>query len=85
MAKTVDEQTKFIKLRAKGNSFDTDAICESIQRRLERQQDPLNNPDPEPLLIQNLVKHLDHAKEEVMAVRYFEIPTEAVIATGRKS
>jgi hypothetical protein len=30
---------------------------------------PLNNPDPMPLPIQNPAKHLDHAKEEVTAAR----------------
>ena len=40
--------------------------------------DPLKTPDPEPLRIQNPVKHLDHAKKEVVAARYFDIPAEAV-------
>ncbi len=40
--------------------------------------DPLNNPCREPLRIQNPVKHLDHAKREVVAARYFDIPAEAV-------
>jgi superfamily II DNA or RNA helicase len=39
---------------------------------------PLANPDPEPLRIQNPVKHLDHAKREVIAARYFDIPAEAI-------
>jgi hypothetical protein len=38
--------------------------------------DPLANPDPEPLKIRNPVKHLDHAKREV--VRYFDIPADAI-------
>jgi hypothetical protein len=38
--------------------------------------DPLANPDPEPLKICNPVKHLDHAKREV--VRYFDIPADAI-------
>lgn len=33
--------------------------------------DPLGKPDPEPLRIQNPVKHLDHAKREVVAARYY--------------
>jgi hypothetical protein len=37
---------------------------------------PLENPDPEPLKIRNPVKHLDHAKREV--VRYFDIPADAI-------
>jgi len=40
--------------------------------------DPLANSDPEPLRIQNPVKQLDHAKREVVALRYFDIPAEAV-------
>ncbi|MBI2924646.1 MAG: DUF3883 domain-containing protein [Verrucomicrobia bacterium] len=40
--------------------------------------DPLNNPSPEPLRIQNPAKHLDHAKEEVVAARYFDIAAAAV-------
>ena len=42
--------------------------------------DPLNNPSPEPLRIQNPVKHLDHAKREVVAARYYDIPAEAIEA-----
>lgn len=46
--------------------------------------DPLADPDLEPLRIQNPVKHLDHAKREVVALRYFDIPAEAVErAAGR--
>lgn len=40
--------------------------------------DLLDNPSSEPLRIQNPVKHLDHAKREVVAARYFDIPAEAV-------
>jgi len=39
---------------------------------------PLDNPDKKPLMIRNPVKHLDHAKREVVAARYFDIPAEAV-------
>lgn len=44
--------------------------------------DPLNNPDAEPLRIRNPVKHLDHAKKEVVAARFYDIPADAVIAAG---
>jgi hypothetical protein len=44
--------------------------------------DPLGKPDPEPLRIQNPVKHLDHAKREVVAARYYDIPADAIIAAG---
>jgi superfamily II DNA or RNA helicase len=43
--------------------------------------DPLANPDPEPLKICNPVKHLDHAKREV--VRYFDIPADAIENAAR--
>ena len=39
---------------------------------------PLNNPNPTPLCIQNPAKHLDHAKKEVVAARYFNIPADAI-------
>jgi hypothetical protein len=40
--------------------------------------DPLNNPDPLPVMIQNPAKHLDHAKREIVAARYYDIPAEAI-------
>ena len=40
--------------------------------------DPLGKPDPQPLIIQNPAKHLDHAKKEVVAARFFDIPAAAV-------
>jgi superfamily II DNA or RNA helicase len=39
---------------------------------------PLDNPDPEPMRIQNPAKHLDHAKREVIAARYYDIPADAI-------
>ena len=39
---------------------------------------PLDKPDATPLIIQNPAKHLDHAKKEVVAARYFDIPAAAV-------
>jgi hypothetical protein len=45
--------------------------------------DPLGQPDPEPLLIRNPVKYLDHAKREVVAARYFDIPAEAIERAAR--
>ena len=40
--------------------------------------DPLDNPDIEPIRIKNPAKKLDHAKREIVAARFFEIPAEAV-------
>jgi superfamily II DNA or RNA helicase len=44
--------------------------------------DPLG-PKPELVTIRNPAAKLDHAKKEVVAARYFEIPAEAVQATGQ--
>ena len=46
--------------------------------------DPLDNCAAEPLRIQNPVKHLDYAKREVVAARYFDIPAEAIEAANRR-
>ena len=40
--------------------------------------DPLDNPDPVPLMVQNPAKRLDHAKQEVVAARYYDVPAAAV-------
>jgi len=40
--------------------------------------DPLDGPSPEPLRIRNPAKHLDHAKKEVVAARYYDIPADAI-------
>jgi len=45
--------------------------------------DPLANPYPEPLKICNPVKHLDHAKREV--VRYVDIPADAIESAARSA
>ena len=45
--------------------------------------DPLENPDAEPIRIKNPAKKLDHAKREIIAARFFEIPAEAVMQTAR--
>lgn len=41
--------------------------------------DPLNGPDAEPLRIQNPAKHLEYAKREVIAARYFDIAADAIL------
>jgi SNF2 family DNA or RNA helicase len=41
--------------------------------------DPLENPDTEPIRIQNPVKNLDHVKREIVAARFFEIPANAIM------
>jgi hypothetical protein len=40
--------------------------------------DPLGIPEKEPMRIRNPVKHLDYAKKEVVAARYFDIPANAI-------
>jgi hypothetical protein len=34
--------------------------------------------------IQNPAKHLDHAKREVIAARYYDIPAEAIQSAAEK-
>lgn len=46
--------------------------------------DPLGKPDAEPLRIQNPAKHLDHAKKEVVAARYYDIPADAIEQVARR-
>lgn len=45
---------------------------------------PLDKPDTEPMRIQNPSKHLDHAKREVVAARYYDIPADAVENAAEK-
>jgi superfamily II DNA or RNA helicase len=45
--------------------------------------DPLANPDPVPLIVQNPAKYLDHAKREVIAARYFDLPADAIKQAAR--
>ena len=40
--------------------------------------DPLDNPEAVPLMIQNPAKHLDYAKKEVVAARYYDVPASAI-------
>jgi hypothetical protein len=46
--------------------------------------DPLG-PTPELVRIQNPAVRLDHAKREIVAARFFEIPAEAVVEAGRRA
>ena len=39
---------------------------------------PLDSPDPTPVMVQNPAKRLDHAKREVVATRHYDFPAEAV-------
>ena len=46
--------------------------------------DPLENPDPLPLMVQNPAKSLDHAKQEVVAARYYDFAAEAIEGAVRR-
>ena len=46
--------------------------------------DPLNDPDPVPLMVQNPATCLDYAKKEVVAARYYDLPAGAVEQASRK-
>ena len=45
--------------------------------------DPLDNPDLVPLMVKNPAKHLDYAKKEVVAARYYDLPANAVEQAAR--
>ena len=40
--------------------------------------DPLDDPDPAPFMIRKPAEHLDYAKKEIAAARYYDLPAEAV-------
>lgn len=40
--------------------------------------DSLDNPDPVPVVVQNPAKNLDHAKREIVAARYYDLPADAI-------
>ena len=40
--------------------------------------DPLDSPDPTPVMVQDPVKRLDHTKREVVATRHYDFPAEAM-------
>jgi hypothetical protein len=46
--------------------------------------DPLNNPDPTPVMIQNPAKHLDHAKREIVSARYYDLAADAIEQVARR-
>jgi superfamily II DNA or RNA helicase len=48
---------------------------------------PLDSPDPVPLMVQNPARHLDHAKREIVAARYYDLPAEAIaqVAAAQKT
>ena len=44
---------------------------------------PLDNPDPTPVMVQNPAKHLEYAKKEIVAARYYDVPANAVEQAAR--
>jgi hypothetical protein len=44
---------------------------------------PLQNPDPVPVMIQNPAKVLEHAAKPVVSARFWDIPAEVVTAAAR--
>ncbi len=46
--------------------------------------DPLDDPDPVPLMICNPARRLDHAKKEVALSRYYDLPAAAVEQAARQ-
>ena len=45
--------------------------------------DPLDDPDPVPLMVQNPAAYLDHAKKEIVAARYYDLSAQAVEQAAR--
>ena len=45
--------------------------------------DPLDDPDPLPLMVRNPAACLNHAKREVVAARYYDLPADAVEQAAR--
>ena len=45
--------------------------------------DPLDSPDFVPLMIRNPARHLDYAKKEVVAARYYDLPADALEHVAR--
>src|SRR5262249_20841233 len=39
---------------------------------------PLDHPAPTPVMVQSPAKHLDHAKPEIVAPRYYDLPVDAI-------
>ena len=45
--------------------------------------EPLDSPDFVPLMIRNPARHLDYAKKEVVAARYYDLPADALEHVAR--
>jgi SNF2 family DNA or RNA helicase len=45
---------------------------------------PLQSPDPTPIMIQNPAKHLEHAAKPVVSARFYDIPAESILDAAGK-
>jgi hypothetical protein len=45
---------------------------------------PLQDPDPTPIMIQNPAKHLEHAAKPVVSARFYDIPAESIMDAAGK-
>jgi uncharacterized protein DUF3883 len=45
---------------------------------------PLHNPDPVPVIVQNPAKHLEHAAKPVVSTRFYDIPADSVMDAAGK-
>ncbi len=45
---------------------------------------PLQNPDPTPIMVQNPAKHLEHAAKPVVSARFYDIPAESILDAAGK-
>jgi hypothetical protein len=45
---------------------------------------PLQGPDPTPIMIQNPAKHLEHAAKPVVSARFYDIPAESILDAAGK-
>jgi SNF2 family DNA or RNA helicase len=45
---------------------------------------PLQDPDPTPIMIQNPAKHLEHAAKPVVSARFYDIPAESILDAAGK-
>jgi hypothetical protein len=45
---------------------------------------PLENPDPVPVMIQNPAKQLEHAAKPVVSARFYDIPAESIKGAAGK-
>ena len=45
---------------------------------------PLHEPDPVPVMIQNPAKHLEHAAKQIVSARFYDISADSIQATAEQ-